>query len=60
MFLCNVDLSNLALNIDKDAQKWLVDLLKGMSSMKTVYNEIKLYDRLGPALGGPKSNKRCV
>ena len=44
MSLYNVALPNLVLNIDKDAPKWLVDLLKGMGSMKAVRNEIKLYD----------------
>ena len=44
MSLCNADPSNLALTIDKDAPIWLVDFLKGMGSMKTVRNGIKLYN----------------
>ena len=45
MSLLNTGLSNLVLKIDEGAPDWLVYLLHGVSTMKSVQDEIYLYEK---------------
>ena len=45
MSLLNLGLLNLALTIYGDAPDWLIYLLHDVSTMKSVQDEIELYDK---------------